>query len=582
MRILSLEMDGYRNLRDLKIDFGDFNILVGRNDSGKSNIVRALDFLMKSLTGDVEDQVPHKGSTNNHRMAFTVLDLVDFRIFHKDKPSEISARLNIELTQTEAESVFGRLRGWNSVTGVVRDKYRLLSIEWKIVGYTFRSQKRLDSYIVEVRAGQGVPIYSTKSVPNGMALSEFDGGMPKISGDFSLIDNPPELPKLLRFMDGVEGSDRLTVVEAERSVISIPREPRGEGTSPSQKTSEGFVGSLRGHATEVTQRKTGLLDDIKNDLISLFPYYSDFDILGDEGRWEYDAFLDGYPSNQIGSGVKQVMECMRAVRSHPSDILVIEEPEVHLHPDKQREFLKYLLENTKGRQVIVTTHSPTIVAESPVDAIRLVRNSASKTEITKITDRDQFSEVVKELGILPRDVFEFESVILVEDDPSELYFEEALRRLRKSSQLPAVIAVHGWTNMNAWANSDVLLRLRKPFIAVFDGDTALDPKKRREKEAYIKRTQMDESKMITLKQPNIEHYIALPTAISRAFPAIGKNNVEQILGDTSRKADLKEEMNRLFLNSLGRKYTISDVETIIKEMTDDEFPTEIKEIVSKS
>ena len=55
-------------------------------------------------------------------------------------------------------------------------------------------------------------------------------------------------------------------------------------------------------------------------------------------------------------------------------ILLIEEPEAHLHPQLQVKLLKYLQDKARkaGIQVILTTHSPTIVASVELDAIKVL------------------------------------------------------------------------------------------------------------------------------------------------------------------------------------------------------------------
>ena len=54
MKIKQIRVDGYKNLIDCKVDLGDFNVLVGPNNSGKSNLLQAIQMLGALWFGDQE------------------------------------------------------------------------------------------------------------------------------------------------------------------------------------------------------------------------------------------------------------------------------------------------------------------------------------------------------------------------------------------------------------------------------------------------------------------------------------------------------------------------------------------------
>ncbi|UPK77160.1 AAA family ATPase [Nocardioidaceae bacterium SCSIO 66511] len=104
------------------------------------------------------------------------------------------------------------------------------------------------------------------------------------------------------------------------------------------------------------------------------PWMSDisFDTLGkhlsDEGMMVEAFFYEGrsrVPKEIVwaGDGIQvwlQLLYHIHRVRNHES--IILDEPEVYLHPDLQRR-LVHLLEST-GRQILVATHSAEMVAES--------------------------------------------------------------------------------------------------------------------------------------------------------------------------------------------------------------------------
>lgn len=72
--------------------------------------------------------------------------------------------------------------------------------------------------------------------------------------------------------------------------------------------------------------------------------------------------------------------------------LLVEEPEAHLHPQYQNTFFEYLNElQSKGLQVFVTSHSPTITAKSDVNHISVLQrkqNIVQSFSFGRLTESD--------------------------------------------------------------------------------------------------------------------------------------------------------------------------------------------------
>jgi predicted ATPase len=61
VKILRLEIEGFRSLRNVCWEPGDLNVLIGPNGSGKSNLLRALELLARSASGGLWRYVQQAG-----------------------------------------------------------------------------------------------------------------------------------------------------------------------------------------------------------------------------------------------------------------------------------------------------------------------------------------------------------------------------------------------------------------------------------------------------------------------------------------------------------------------------------------
>jgi putative ATP-dependent endonuclease of the OLD family len=210
--------------------------------------------------------------------------------------------------------------------------------------------------------------------------------------------------------------------------------------------------------------------------------------------------IDGMPTTyeELGTGQEQVLAMAFAYAyadAFGGDglLLAIEEPESHLHPLAQQWLARKLRElASRGVQVIITTHSPYFVDLSAPWATALVRkeSEASGTTITQL-DADDLAEELVRLGA-PAKLTSHDSIgpfydaaatyatvngffaracVLVEGATEELALGTLLERsgfdpLRHGI---AIVPVEGLTNMAKWAR--LYRAYGIPVYAVFDSDS---------------------------------------------------------------------------------------------------------------
>lgn len=91
-----------------------------------------------------------------------------------------------------------------------------------------------------------------------------------------------------------------------------------------------------------------------------------------------------YSESFAGSGELSVVNLvLRVEKLKNFDLLLIDEPETSLHPGAQKELIRYLLQKTKDNklQVVIATHSPTIVELLPQDALVVLDETAEGTAV---------------------------------------------------------------------------------------------------------------------------------------------------------------------------------------------------------
>jgi len=109
-------------------------------------------------------------------------------------------------------------------------------------------------------------------------------------------------------------------------------------------------------------------------------------------RLEYRESGLTVPGEELGLGIQSAMvigifEAFRQLGGQFGTV-VIEEPEMYLHPQAQRYFFKLLCEMTENNQcqVIYSTHSPIFADVNRFESLRLVRRIKGKTTVTFIED----------------------------------------------------------------------------------------------------------------------------------------------------------------------------------------------------
>lgn len=176
------------------------------------------------------------------------------------------------------------------------------------------------------------------------------------------------------------------------------------------------------------------------DIESIFPYRdSDVSV---QRYWDIDRERLHQVIKNLSSGQLQIMMLLTTIYEHVNydTLFVIDEPEVHLHPNAIMSFLRLLssLLEEFASYAIITTHSPLVVREMVGCNVFTMHRMEDNNVYIGHCDRETFGE---DIGILYRDIFGY-------DDTKSCFREQVKELIADGDDYEQVIRDLGVENLS--------------------------------------------------------------------------------------------------------------------------------------
>lgn len=184
----------------------------------------------------------------------------------------------------------------------------------------------------------------------------------------------------------------------------------------------------------------------------------------------------------LGNGMKSIymlslLETYVEDEKRIPSIIIVEYPELFLHPSLQKTASRILYRLSKKNQVIFTTHSPNMVANFTKGQIcQIVLDEEGGSIARQNADID---DILNDLGYSANDFLNVDFVFIVEgkQDKSrfplllEKYYSEIYNENGELSRI-SIITTNSCTNIKTYANLKYMnqLYLRDQFLMIRDGD----------------------------------------------------------------------------------------------------------------
>lgn len=256
------------------------------------------------------------------------------------------------------------------------------------------------------------------------------------------------------------------------------------------------------------------------------------------------------PVDQLGNGMKSIymlslLETYVEDEKRIPSIIIVEYPELFLHPSLQKTASKILYRLSKKNQVIFTTHSPNMVVNFTKGQIcQIVLDEEGYSTAHQNADID---EILDDLGYSANDFLNVDFVFIVEGKQDktrfplllEKYYPEARDKNGGLSRI-AIITTNSCTNIKTYANLKYMnqLYLRDQFLMIRDGD-GKDPEElagqlcryysEQNQQDIDKLPRVDRQNVLVLKYYSFENYFLNPKVMAQLGVVASEEEFWEIL-----------------------------------------------------
>ncbi len=389
MRIKQLRIKNFTSIVDINLEtVPDLVVLIGKNSSGKSNLIDTLELFFKAFGPDISAAIGeideyqhlfrnHSAQNDNTPSINITLSLTTAewgQVFNVD-PRVVRSFEKYDLRVTKEIVISNDIVYWSTpyihieghdvvIFGLIIEPTLTLNtntteqflpptIEVDVNEFISRLASLLDSSFKSVRAGEGMRIWDDRF------------------GERPTILQPEQIDALWELSQS-KGNHRQIWTRMVRQY---------EGLAPNEQKPAGVVSSIQ----------------------------------LDEGNLSV-------PIGMAGEGSQSLLGIIENIERGPS-IMAIEEPEIHLHPSLVKQVGRLFMDVAKkGKQLFVCTHSPFLVEQSSLESLFVVQKDHTGTNISPVQSVSALQNMLFDIGMKPSDILFSDAILLVEGLADEIFF----------------------------------------------------------------------------------------------------------------------------------------------------------------
>ena len=371
-----IKIEGFRGFKQVELDLSPLSVLIGPNNSGKSNFLDLMSLMAEAGQGHLEQGINSRGGPTGIAFEFAPFGRVQVEFHFRDLPyffpllperetqAEVTFRLGLELNPVEA--------------GV-----------------------SLEEVTEDPTLGQASPV-SLMRRNKGACVFRSSGKRGAVTEEQKALESPSELAifqvkdlhnypipyRILRQFQ--EWSLYRDVNVGTEAPIRQPGLVRPTvRLSPNAANLSSVLNSI-----QTLHRSTW--EEIEEVFRTAYPEFKTitFPPQGGDGkivlRWWERAYEEyGVSANFLSDGTLKFL-CLIAILKSPDPppLICIDEPELGLHPDWIKLVAEMMQSAAARTQLIVATHSPQIVAKLDPEQVIVAEKENGETQLKRLQTQE--------------------------------------------------------------------------------------------------------------------------------------------------------------------------------------------------
>lgn len=519
MKIVKLHINNFRGFASTDINLDEkFNVIVGKNDVGKSTVLEALEIFFNNSTVKIDLDDLCKFSNEDYVEIGVSFKLNNFDLRIDTIPTSL-----LEEYLLDDNNYLTIIKRWDCSKKTITKSSEKIFIKAnypKAIKEPLICLKNSELKLkINELFGNNIPNDVNKRINSTMRLAIYDFYRKDTKIDLGLVLIEVNKEDTKKVWDNLEKdiplfflfqSDRANK-DSDKEVQDPLKAITKLAISEVQQDLERVINRIEELVTEITQDTINKMQQMNSDLAkSLKPSLSQknwdslfsFSFIGD----------NEVPINKRGSGFRRLLllnyfraEAERANGSRRPVVYAIEEPETALHPNWQIMLINSLLElsDNNNTQVIITTHSPALASTVNYEYIRFIKKE-DNVHYIKEGSKECLDEVCSTLGIMTnipssKDYDEIKVILCLEgvNDVQFFYSISNLFEIDLKNDRRILVIPLGGNTLMEWVNKQFLDKLPLPQIHIYDNDVskyqeAIDATNNREDGSFGCLTKMTE------------------------------------------------------------------------------------------